>query len=74
MNKYGVIDLDSVQSLDPEYELNIRLQNEYFEKMNSSGKQLEPHEILKVRICQNENEIEGHEADDQKCKFILVVF
>ena len=23
MNKYGVIDLDSVQSLDPEYELNI---------------------------------------------------
>ena len=23
MNKYGVIDLDSVESLDPEYELNI---------------------------------------------------
>lgn len=47
-----------ISLLPPEYELNIRLQNEYFEKMNSSGKQLEPHEILKVRICQNENEIE----------------
>ena len=30
---------------------NTNLQNEYFEKMNSAGKQLEPHEILKVRIC-----------------------
>lgn len=26
-------------------------QNRYFEKMNYGGKQLEPHEILKVRIC-----------------------
>ena len=30
---------------------NIKQQNRYFEKMNSGGKQLEPHEILKVRIC-----------------------
>ena len=32
---------------------NTNLQNEYFEKMNSAGKQLEPHEILKVRICKD---------------------
>ena len=33
------------------YESNPAEQNKYFEKMNSGGRQLEPHEILKVRIC-----------------------
>lgn len=36
------------------YEEDVNLQNEYFEKMNSSGKQLEPHEVLKVRLCKTE--------------------
>lgn len=43
-----------VSILPPEYTNDLKLQNEYFEKMNSAGKQLEPHEILKVRICQSE--------------------
>ena len=33
------------------YKSNPAEQNKYFEKMNSGGRQLEPHEILKVRIC-----------------------
>ena len=36
---------------DNPYRENIFEQNRYFEKMNYGGKQLEPHEILKVRIC-----------------------
>ena len=40
-----------VSVLPEEYSSQINLQNEYFEKMNSAGKQLEPHEILKVRLC-----------------------
>lgn len=43
-----------VSILPKEYTEDFKLQNEYFEKMNSAGKQLEPHEILKVRICQSE--------------------
>lgn len=35
---------------DP-YVRNLNEQNKYFEKMNVGGRQLEPHEILKVRIC-----------------------
>ena len=31
-------------------EKNLEEQNKYFEKMNSGGRQLEPHEILKVKI------------------------
>ena len=37
--------------LPQNYSNQTELQNEYFEKMNSAGRQLEPHEILKVRIC-----------------------
>ena len=33
------------------YQKNIFEQNRYFEKMNNGGKQLEPHEILKVQMC-----------------------
>ena len=33
------------------YRENIFEQNRYFEKMNYGGKQLEPHEILKVQMC-----------------------
>ena len=44
-----------VAELPEEYAKNTNLQNEYFEKMNSSGKQLEQHEVLKVRICANNN-------------------
>ena len=40
-----------MSKLPAAYGTNTNLQNEYFEKLNSSGKQLEPHEILKVRIC-----------------------
>lgn len=36
---------------DNPYKDDINQQNIYFEKMNSGGRQLEPHEILKVRIC-----------------------
>lgn len=36
---------------DNPYMSNLQAQNEYFEKMNSGGKQLEPEDILKVRIC-----------------------
>lgn len=43
-----------VSILPKEYTEDFKLQNEHFEKMNSAGKQLEPHEILKVRICQSE--------------------
>ena len=43
-----------VSILPKKYTEDFKLQNEYFEKMNSAGKQLEPHEILKVRICQSE--------------------
>lgn len=32
------------------YKKNLEEQNKYFEKMNSGGQQLEPHEILKVKI------------------------
>lgn len=46
-----------VSELPEAYEKDINLQNEYFEKMNSSGKQLEPHEVLKVQICKNETDI-----------------
>ncbi len=45
-----------VSILPKEYTDDFKLQNEYFEKMNSAGKQLEPHEILKVRICSNEKD------------------
>ena len=48
-----------VSILPEEYTDNFKLQNEYFEKMNSAGKQLEPHEILKVRICSK-----GKDFDD----------
>ena len=33
------------------YQKDIFEQNRYFEKMNNGGKQLEPHEILKVQMC-----------------------
>jgi len=33
------------------YQTDPAEQNKYFEKMNSGGRQLEPHEILKVKIC-----------------------
>lgn len=36
---------------DEPYMTNLQAQNEYFEKMNSGGKQLEPEDILKVLIC-----------------------
>lgn len=36
---------------DKPYMDNIFEQNRYFEKMNNGGKQLEPHEILKVQMC-----------------------
>ena len=36
---------------DNPYKENIFEQNRYFEKMNYAGKQLEPHEILKVKMC-----------------------
>lgn len=45
-----------VSCLPKSYKESLELQNEYFEKMNSAGKQLEPHEILKVRICEKEIE------------------
>ena len=41
---------------DDPYRLDIIEQNRYFEKMNYGGKQLEPHEILKVRICKGLDE------------------
>lgn len=47
-----------VSILPDSYVDRLELQNEYFEKMNSAGKQLEPHEILKVRICSYSNEID----------------
>lgn len=40
-----------VAELPEAYKEDTNLQNEYFEKMNSSGKQLEPHEVLKIQIC-----------------------
>ena len=36
---------------DEPYQEDILEQNRYFEKMNNGGKQLEPHEILKVQMC-----------------------
>ena len=45
-----------ISELPEEYRANLTLQNEYFEKMNSAGKQLEPHEILKVRVCGEEED------------------
>lgn len=45
-----------VAKLPKVYEDNLNLQNEYFEKMNSSGKQLEPHEVLKVRLCKTDRD------------------
>ena len=59
-------------SILPEtYEKDVKLQNEYFEKMNSSGKQLEPHEILKVQLCHNEKEFDTWNAiEDFTKKFI----
>ena len=36
---------------DTPYKENIFEQNRYFEKMNYGGKQLEPQEILKIRMC-----------------------
>ena len=45
-----------VAELPKAYEDNLNLQNEYFEKMNSSGKQLEPHEVLKVRLCKTDTD------------------
>ncbi|MBQ7252315.1 MAG: DUF262 domain-containing protein [Kiritimatiellae bacterium] len=36
---------------DEPYRKDIFEQNRYFEKMNNGGKQLEPHEILKVQMC-----------------------
>lgn len=47
-----------ISCLPDNYEEELELQNEYFEKMNSAGKQLEPHEILKVQICKDENDFE----------------
>ena len=47
-----------ISCLPENYEDGLELQNEYFEKMNSAGKQLEPHEILKVRICKREIDFE----------------
>lgn len=47
-----------VSLLPPEYTNDFKLQNEYFEKMNSAGKQLEPHEILKVRICEKNEDFD----------------
>ena len=41
---------------DDPYRTNMFEQNRYFEKMNYGGKQLEPHEILKVRICKGLDE------------------
>lgn len=35
------------------YQDDIFEQNRYFEKMNYGGKQLEPHEILKVQMCKD---------------------
>lgn len=46
-----------VSILPDDYDL--KLQNEYFEKMNSAGKQLEPHEILKIQICKSESDFEN---------------
>ena len=40
------------------------LQNEYFEKLNAAGRQLEPHEILKVRICPPEKMREWNRVMD----------
>ena len=51
-----------VSELPKAYEEDLNLQNEYFEKMNSSGKQLEPHEVLKVRICTCENNFQQWNA------------
>ena len=48
-----------VSILPPEYTDDVKLQNEYFEKMNSAGKQLEPHEILKVRICEKNEDFDS---------------
>lgn len=38
---------------DEPYRKDIFEQNRYFEKMNNGGKQLEPHEILKVQMCKD---------------------
>jgi len=46
-----------ISCLPKDYDL--KLQNEYFEKMNSAGKQLEPHEILKIQICKKESDFEN---------------
>ena len=45
-----------VSYLPDNYSKDLELQNEYFEKMNSAGRQLEPHEILKVQICKKEDD------------------
>ena len=42
-----------ISELPDAYKEDLALQNEYFEKMNSSGKQLEQHEVLKVRLCRS---------------------
>ena len=51
-----------VAKLPEAYKDDINLQNEYFEKMNSSGKQLEQHEVLKVRICKDESDFKKWNA------------
>ena len=51
-----------VAELPEAYKDDINLQNEYFEKMNSSGKQLEQYEVLKVRMCQNGEDFEKWNA------------
>lgn len=51
-----------VSHLPENYSKHIELQNEYFEKMNSAGRQLEPHEILKVRICREEGDFKKWNA------------
>ncbi len=47
-----------ISELPPAYKEDLTLQNEYFEKMNSSGKQLEQHEVLKVRLCSSSLDLE----------------
>lgn len=58
-----------VSCLPQNYSEQIELQNEYFEKMNSAGRQLEPHEVLKVGICSVEDDFKKWNAaeDFTKC-------
>ena len=60
-----------VSKLPKSYEESLEKQNEYFEKMNSAGKQLEPHEILKVRICKDEKDFRNwNNVEDFTSQFV----